>query len=225
MFLTPGRWNPVSISRMPPSSPGELSAAMALLGLLVEQPDTGAGVGVRLSEQFPRAGWSRNVAHNNLPSLERQGLVRVVSRHPSGKVSLCGYEASAAGVAKLRAWIRESAVVPPVLRDALQGKIEFSIPEDLRVLAREIGAEEIVCAGEFARAHTHSKQAQKLRSRRGAKGGAPAWDVLTRELQIADEAVVWSQRAKRLQGLREHIEDVLEETEGSSARSAGADDE
>jgi hypothetical protein len=50
-------------------------------------------------------------------------------------------------------------------------------------------------------------------------------DVLTKEVQIADEAVVWSQRAKRLQGLREHIEDVLEEIEGSGAEPSGSDDE
>jgi DNA-binding PadR family transcriptional regulator len=215
----------VSIPRMPPSSPGDLSAAMALLGLLAKQPDTGAGVAVRLSEQFPRAGWSRNVAHNNLPSLERQGLVRVVSRDCSGKVSLHRYEATAEGVAKLRGWIRESAVLPPVLRDELQGKIEFSIRDDLRVLIREIGAEEVGCAGEYARAHTRHKQAQQLRHRRGTKGGPPDLEVLTREVQIADEAVVWSQRAKRLQGLREHIEDVLEEIEGSGPELSGSDDE
>jgi DNA-binding PadR family transcriptional regulator len=215
----------VSIRRMPPSSPGDLPAAMALLGLLAEQPDTGAGLAVRLSERFPRAGWSRNVAHNNMPSLERQGLVRVVSRDSSGKASLDHYEATAEGVAKLRGWIRESAVMPPVLRDELQGKIEFSTPADLRVLIREIGAEEVGCAGEYARAHTHHKQAQQLRRRRGRREGPPDLDVLTKEVQIADEAVVWSQRAKRLQGLREHIEDVLEEIEGSGAEPSGSDDE
>lgn len=197
---------------------------MALLGLLAEQPDTGAGVAVRLSERFPRAGWSRNVAHNNLPSLEKQGLLRVVGRHPSNKVSLNRYEATAEGMAKLRAWIRESAVVPPVLRDELQGKLGFSMPEDLRVLAQEMAAEETACAAEYARAHTRDKQARQLRLRRSTRSGPADLDVLTREIQIADEAVVWGQRAKRLQGLREHIEDVLEEIEGAEG-SAASDDE
>ncbi len=197
---------------------------MALLGLLAEQPDTGAGVAVRLNKRFPRAGWSRNVAHNNLPSLEKQGFLRVVSRHPSGKVSANRYEATAEGVARLRAWIRESALVPPVLRDELQGKLWFSSPDDLRVLAQELAADETACAAEYARAHTRDKQARQLRLRRGTRSGSADLDVLTREIQIADEAVVWGQRAKRLQGLREHIEDVLEEMEGEEG-SAASDDE
>lgn len=188
---------------------------MALLGLLAEQPDTGAGVAVRLSERFPRAGWSRNVAHNNMPSLERQGLVRVVWRDPEDKVSLNHYEATSAGVAKHRGWVREPAVVPPVLRDELQGKIEFATAEDLRAMIEEIRLEEAACAAEYARAHTRDKQTRQLRQRRGERSSVRVGlEVLTREVQLADEAVLWGQRTKRLQGLREHIEDVLEEIEG-----------
>lgn len=209
---------------MPPSSPGDLSASMAILGLVVQQPGTGASVAVRLSERFPRAGWSRNVVHNNVPSLEKQGLLRVVRRDPSDKVSLNLYEATDEGVARLREWIRESAMVPPVLRDELQGKLKFSALEDLRVLVQEVAAEETACAGEYARAHTRDQQARQLRRRRETRSGPADLDVLTKEIQMTDEAVVWGQRAKRLQGLREHIEDVLEAIEDAEGSSASDDE-
>src|SRR5450759_3173227 len=59
---------------MPPTRTGELSASMAILCLVVQQPDTVASVGLRLTETFPHARWSRNAAHGNLPSLAKQGL-------------------------------------------------------------------------------------------------------------------------------------------------------
>ncbi len=211
----------ISIVPMAPPMPGELSATMALLGLLAEQADTGAGVAVRLTERFPRAGWSRNVAHNSLPSLERQGLVRVAQRHPEDTASLNCYEATLAGVAKLQEWLRGSALVPPILRDELQGRIEFSTPEDLRAMIQEIAAEEIACRAYFASVQLKDRQARRLRERRRTAGAAPDPKVLSREVQLADEAVVWGQRAARLKALREHLEDVLEELDGTVHPSGG----
>jgi hypothetical protein len=54
---------------MPQARSGDLSASMAILGLLVQRSDTASGVGVRLTEMFPRAQWSRTSVHKNIPVL------------------------------------------------------------------------------------------------------------------------------------------------------------
>ena len=69
---------------------------MAILGLVVQKTDTVNGLGVRLIERFPDAQWSRSVAHNSLPSLEKQGLVRMVDR--GAERALDRYEATDEGI-------------------------------------------------------------------------------------------------------------------------------
>lgn len=58
---------------------GELSAsAAAVLGLLIERPNTAAGLEKRLSKRFPSAEWSRTAAHSALRSFEDKRYVCVV---------------------------------------------------------------------------------------------------------------------------------------------------
>ncbi|HVR04437.1 MAG TPA: hypothetical protein VMS02_00230 [Solirubrobacteraceae bacterium] len=205
------------------STLGDLEAPMAVLGLLIEQPDTGSGLAVRLDELFPRARWPRNVVHNTVPGLLRQGLIRVTSRHASDTVSPNGYEATEDGVAEFRRWIRASAALPPMLRDELQGKLEFSTEDDLRVLVDELSVLETACAAEFATARNLQDQASRMRQRMAKHGRRPDWARRIRELRLADEAIVWGQRGTRLKEVREHIEDVLAEVEGGADAAGGAD--
>ncbi len=196
---------------MPPSRTGDLSASMAVLGLVVEQPDTVASVGVRLGERFPRAHFSRNAAHNNLPSLVRQGFVRVVAEGP--EPSLDRYEATSEGIVHFQKWVRGSAAVPPALRDALQGKLEFSTRDDLLGLLETVCEEEDACAREYAVAHRHANVARRFRHRLPRR--QMDLSERLRGIQIVDEANLWSLMTQRLRRLREELEELLEEIEAA----------
>ncbi|HUN79193.1 MAG TPA: hypothetical protein VMU32_09750 [Solirubrobacteraceae bacterium] len=197
---------------------------MAVLGLVVEQPDTGSGLAARLEKRFPRGAWSRNAVHGAVPSLLRDGLIHVDREDPSGKFSMHLYAATDSGVAKMRAWIRASVDSPPSLRDELQGKIEFSTEEDLRVLVGEISVQETACAAEFAKARTRDEHTRRLRDRLAKQGRPPDWKMRVRQVQLADEATVWAQRVKRLREVREHIEDLLDEVDGGPDAAGRADE-
>ncbi len=199
---------------MRPSRTRDLSASIVVLGLVVERPDTIAGVGVRLVERFPRAYFSRNAAHNNLPSLADQGLVRMVERGPER--SLDRYEATPSGAAHFQRWVRESAARPPALRDALQGKLVFSGHGDLLALLKTVCEEEDACAREYAVAHRHASAARRLRHR--SAGGPVDLGARLRGIRIVDEANMWSLMAQRLRRLREELEELLEEIEASPAQ-------
>lgn len=64
---------------MPPARSTDLPASMAILGLLIRNGDTGAGVGIRLTETFPRARWPRATVHKTMPGLVDKELVKLVS--------------------------------------------------------------------------------------------------------------------------------------------------
>jgi len=192
---------------------GEMSASMAVLCLLVERPDTVASLGVRLAQQFPDARWRRNAAHNNMSSLVNQGLVSLVKKAPSGQpTSMDSYRATDAGVAEVRTWLRESAVVPPVLRDVLQAKLEFAHEEeDLLGLIQTVREEEDACAKRYADAHMNDMRVQQERRRLRSRGRRPSFHDGVRDVKLADEAALWGMMSKRLVKLRENLEDLLEE--------------
>ena len=209
---------------MPPTRTGEMTASMAVLCLVVERPDTMASVGVRLARQFPDAWWSRNAAHSNLPSLVKQGLVCRAKKGPSGTPSLDSYRATEAGVAQVRRWIRESAVVPPVLRDSLQGKLEFSREEkDVLGLIDAVREEEDACARRYADAHTSDMRARQARRRLRSRGRRASLRELVEDVKLADEAALWGLMVKRLAGLRENLEDILDELQVLPSASGGED--
>jgi DNA-binding PadR family transcriptional regulator len=177
---------------------------MAILGLVVQQPDTVAGIGLRLPERFPRASFARSAAHNNLPSLARQGLVRV-AKH-GAEPSLDRYEATPAGIDHFQAWLRASSAAPPALREALHAKLEFSEQDDLEGLIRAIQEEEQACVAEYGAAHA------RLLAARSVPAEKADWRVRVSGALRADEAMLWGMRARRLQRLREHLEDVNAES-------------
>jgi len=176
---------------------------MAILGLVIEQSDTAAGVGARLVDRFPRARWSRSVAHNDLPSLAKQGLVVMIE--PGAKPSLDHYEATPEGVAQFRDWLRATSLAPPMLRDALAAKLAFSEERDLPELLRAIREEEHICVSEFEAAQMRLNAARRL----GRLGPADGSDYHGRVQSaiMTDEAMMWGQRAKRLQCLRQELEE------------------
>jgi DNA-binding PadR family transcriptional regulator len=193
---------------------GELSSSMAVLGLVVRRPDTIAGVALRLSETFPRARWSPGAAHSNMPSLARQGLLRVVREGP--EPTLDHYEATPEGLAEFRRWKRRSSSLPPVSRDGLQARMEFVEQlEELSALVEMVREAERDCRSEYAAAHGRWKAYTNL----GPSAPTGAEHLLEgglRRIQLMDEVMLWGAQAKRLGRLSGQLEGLLNQAAGSS---------
>jgi hypothetical protein len=211
---------------MAPSRSGEMSASMAVLCLLVESTDTTSSLGIRLARQSLMRGGraaSRTTTWT-VDSLAKQGLIRLVKKGPAGTSSLDSYEATSEGVAQVRTWIRESAVVPPVLRDSLQGKLAFSREEqDLLGLLKTVREEEDAYARRYADAHREDVKARHARRRLRARGIRAGLVDLVHDVRVSDEAAWWGLMMKRLERLREKLEVVLDEIQ-EPASAEGSDD-
>jgi len=180
---------------------------MAILGLVVQKPDTVNGLGTRLVERFPHGQWSRSVAHNSLPSLEKQGLVRIIGQ--GAERALDRYEATTDGIEEFRDWLRTSSAAPLALRDAVHAKLELAGEEDVPDLIAAIREEEQACALEFAAASSRLNLAWQLK-----RLGPPSGTGLRGRVQSAlmtDEAVLWGMRTRRLRRLRRELEDPGED--------------
>jgi hypothetical protein len=183
---------------------GELPAGIAVLGLLVQRPDTVAGVGVRLEQEYPAARWPRNIVHNTIPSLLHRRLVMLAKR--ASERSLDRYEPTEAGEAHFKEWMRESSAVLPSVRDAMRAKLHYVECEDqLASIVGDITEQEHLCVLEGEKAMLRYKRAQ--RSGRLGAVDAAEWRPRVRRALMLDEITFWQQRAHSLQRLREYLED------------------
>jgi DNA-binding PadR family transcriptional regulator len=201
---------------MAPPRKGDLTASMAILGLVVQKGDTVNSLGARLVERFPHAQWSRSVAHNSLPSLEKQGLIRMVER--GAERALDRYEATDEGIEEFRDWLRTSSAAPVALRDAVHAKLELAEAQDMPDLILAIREEEEACAREFAAASSRLNVAWQLKrlepSSAGEQPASPAdLGSRVRRALMTDEAMLWGMRARRLRRLRRELEDSVEDVE------------
>jgi DNA-binding PadR family transcriptional regulator len=191
-------------------SSGDLTPRMMVLGLVVQQPDSVAGVARRLADQFASARFPKTSAHTNLPSLAEKGYVRLVA---TGKTpSLNRYEATSKGAAHLHQWLLHSAR-PPTIRDAVQCKLELIEREDLAALVEIMREEEDA----YTSAHdiAHSRMLREQRSRL-ARGGQVDWHTRLRGIQTEDEATLWGLMSQRLEHLREELEELFDEISPSA---------
>jgi hypothetical protein len=183
--------------------PGELPTAIAILGLLVIQSDTIAGLGPRLVAQHPGGRWPRNSAHTSVPVLARRGLVRVA--RPGRERSLDLYEPTPPGAAYFRAWMRRGAEALPAQRDALRAKLAYIDSEELlREVLRELLRREDLCRREGEAAVTRYTSARALAD--APTRGVPDWKERLRRALAADEASSWYEQARRLRRLRQQLE-------------------
>jgi DNA-binding PadR family transcriptional regulator len=178
---------------------------MMVLGLVVQQPDSVAGVARRLADQFASARFPKTSAHNNLPSLAEKGYVRLVAA--GEKSTLDRYEATPEGVELLRAWLRRTEL-PLAVRDVLQCKLELIEHEDLAALVQIVREEEDA----YTSAHdmAHSRMLRERRSWR-AHDGPVDWHTRLRAIQTKDEVNLWGLMSQRVERLREALEKLLDE--------------
>lgn len=196
-------YDPLDMAR---TRTGELSASIAVLGLVIDQPDTVAGIGIRLTEVFPHGRWSPNAAHGNLPSLAEQGYVRLVQE--GAKPSLNRFEATPEGLAHFRKWVRASTGLPPVLRDAFQAKLKFVELDELQELIASVRKAEDAYASEYAAAHGRV-QGAKRPPRRG-EAAEDGWRAKLKTIQMVDEMTLWAVMADRTRRLGDELEELYE---------------
>jgi DNA-binding PadR family transcriptional regulator len=187
---------------MPRRRTSGLSAGEAMLGLVIEQPDSASRLGQRLVARFRSAQFTRSTGHNALNRLVRQGLVRVVLDAAGGEER---YEATPRGVERFRSWLRSCSPAAPALREELQAKVAFCAPADLPELIEAIGAEERACANMFAAVHGRLSAAALL-APQPAAAEAERWTELVQQAVLRDEAAMWGMRFKRLERLRARLE-------------------
>lgn len=203
---------------------GDLSPKMMVLGLVVQQADTASGVARRLADQFASARFSKTAAYDNMPILGREGFLRLVEKGERPAHDL--YEVTPEGVERFRAWVRRS-IMPPMVRDALQGKLEFLELEgagELVLLVREVRELEQAhrLAGEAA--HVRLIQEQKTAQRVRARGRTPGARERLRSIQTKDEVALWETMVDRLERLREDLEGLLDDLlagDGAARRGVG----
>src|SRR6202035_1333820 len=113
-------------------NPAELPGSMAVLGIVIEQPnDTVTHIGQCLGRRFTRARFARSTAHSTLPRLARAERVHRTHQAPGSDRSKDRYEATSGGLEVFRAWMFEQPSATPALRDAMYGRIEGFRLEDL----------------------------------------------------------------------------------------------
>ncbi len=203
------------LAAMPRKRTVGLSAGEAVLGLVIEQPDSASRLGQRLVERFRSAQFTRSTAHNALARLSQQGLVHVVDEQPERSAEADDeherYEATPRGVEHFQAWLQASSSAAPALREELHAKIEFCAPSDLPKLIDAICAEERACASMFATAQGRLSEEELIGPRHAT--GSERWSALSRRAVLRDEAAMWGMRFKRLERLRARLEDMRQEAE------------
>jgi DNA-binding PadR family transcriptional regulator len=192
---------------------GALSPKMMILGLVVQQDDTVAGVARRLNDQFPFARFARTAAYKNLPILAGRGYVRLVEKGPPNEPTLDRYEGTPEGAKLFNGWLLHPEL-PPGVRDVLQCKLEFVTTDDLAAFIRIVREEEQAYTSAYDMAHTRVRREQRSRL---ARGRPVDWHVRLRGIQNKDEAMLWSLMSKRLGRLREELEELLGEMSGGPA--------
>jgi DNA-binding PadR family transcriptional regulator len=186
---------------------GALSPKMMILGLVVQQEDTVAGVARRLNDQFPFARFARTAAYKNLPILADRGYVRLVEKGPPNEPTLDRYEGTPEGAKLFHGWLLHPEL-PPGVRDVLQCKLEFVTTDDLAAFIRIVHEEEQAYTSAYDMAHTRVRREQRSRL---ARGRPVDWHVRLRGIQNKDEAMLWSLMSKRLGRLREELDELLSE--------------
>lgn len=183
----------------------DLTPRMMVLGLVIQQTDTVAGVGRRLADQFASARFSRSSAYKDLPSLAGQGYVRLIEAGESRSLNV--YEATPKGVRYFQKWLR-SKRLPPRIRDVLHGKLGFLAEDELVELLEVVREEEHAYTTACDIAKGRVLQEQHWRRRKRAQWD---WNSRLRHIQRRDEVNLWSFMSLRLERLREDLEELLEE--------------
>jgi DNA-binding PadR family transcriptional regulator len=189
-----------------------LSAGDAVLGLVIELPGNSYQLERRLEGRFGSAQFGHATAYHALKRLTKQGLIRPIEDPTPPAASPAGagappqvtelpgttYEATPAGVAYFKHWLRASTATPPV-REELQAKIAFCGPEDLPRMVEIVREAELACAAQLEDLN------ERMRRQRRLEVDDP-WRRLMGMIVTAGDVAWWDSRIKWLQTLRQYLQ-------------------
>lgn len=183
-----------------------MSAKIAVLGLVIEEPSPPHRLTAKLRQRLSSAEFVDSNVYSALNRLEREGLVR--SDETDG-----GYEATEEGVRHFEQWLFASSSAPP-LRDELHMKIALCQPHNLPRMIELVYGQEVVC---LARVQELKRSFEKLHAPDPSRWGGMVL-VLVRDAELA----FWEARLSWLQGVRDSLEHMGAAYEGGAAgRQAG----
>ncbi len=202
-------------------NPVELPGSMAVLGIVIEQPnETVTQVAQCLDRRFARARFAPSTAHNTLPRLAHSGRVHRTFQALAADSPKDRYEATAQGVEVFRSWMFEPPSGTPALRDAMYGRIELARLEDLPWLIKLARREEAVSDDLYQEAVARLRAHVQVRRR---SPGDPLRQV--REAVLYVDPMHWSSRSQRYALLARRLEEIaaeLPERDRGPAEIAGA---
>jgi DNA-binding PadR family transcriptional regulator len=181
--------------------PKSITPWITVLSLVVQEPDTVAGVSRRLKEQFPAAHFPESSAHNNIRSLVKAGYLRLVEegRGPT----LNRYEATDAGNDASCRWLLSA--LPPTMRDSLQGKLAFVGCEQIAALIELVGEEERAFRREFDRLQGRWMGHKRFRSDLAEVD----WQAELQAIRLKDEAEWFGEEVMRRKKRVAELEELL----------------
>src|ERR1700678_2097930 len=187
-----------------------LSAGDAVLGLVIESPGNSYQLEQRLEGRFGSAQFSHATAYHALKRLAKQGLIRPIADSSPAALSAASgdadvaelaataYEATPAGIAHFRRWLRASTATPPV-REELQAKIAFCGPEDLPRMVEIVREAELACTAQLEDLNERMRRQRRLEA-------ADPWRRLMGMIVTAGDVAWWDSRIKWLQALRQYLQ-------------------
>src|SRR5271165_4636647 len=197
-------------------TPAELPGSMAVLGIVIEQPnDTVSHIGHCLGQRFTRSRFARSTAHSSLPRLAHSGRVRRTHLEGGNDRSLDRYEATAEGIEAFRAWMFDLPSAKPALREAMYGRIELCRLEDLPRLIAMVRREEAVSDDLYREA------ALRLRRQRLKNPDASDYARRIREVLLYADPMHWSSRSERYALIAERLEEIAREAGLTQERRRG----
>jgi hypothetical protein len=197
-------------------NPADLPGSMAVLGLVIEQPDaTVSHIGQCLGQRFHRSRFARSTAHSALPRLAHLGRVHRTHLEQGNDRSLDRYEATPEGVEAFHAWMFEEPGARPALREAMYGRIELCRPEDLPRLIEMVRREEAVSDDMYREA------TWKLRQQRLKKTAPHDYARQIREVLLYADPMHWSARSERYALIADRLEEIAAEIAERRSEAGG----
>jgi DNA-binding PadR family transcriptional regulator len=170
-----------------------MSAKIAVLGLVIEEPGPAHRLTAKLRQRLSSAEFVDSNVYSALSRLERDGLVRARTSDSTST----DYEATEDGVRHFEQWLFASSSAPP-LRDELHMKIALCQPRNLPRMIELVYGQELVCLG---RVQELKRSFERLRP-----PDPKRWSGLVLVMVRDAELAFWESRLSWLQGVRESLE-------------------
>jgi hypothetical protein len=213
-----------------------MSAKIAVLGLVIEEPGPPHRLTAKLRQRLSSAEFVDSNVYSALTRLERDGFVRAVEEDREGSVARLAavpdgsaprrlpvrrtpgartdsrmFEATPTGVRHFEEWLLGSSSAPP-LRDELHMKVALCQPHNLPRLIELVYGQELVCLGRV--------QELKRSFQRMQPPSPDRWSGLVLVHVRDAELSFWDARLTWLQGVRESLERMHGAYAGASPRYA-----